>query len=249
MQRERSTSSDDDNPTLTPHKRHRGGARPRVVYSKSYKLQVVREALTKDPRARIKPTCHNHPGVGPAQLRKWIKKKDTLEVQARLERQVLKCRDDREYLRTVALTGLETRGGGGGGVSEPQAAPLPSRRAAAAVTPQKLGAHSCMPVALATTAAAPSASAPWHVVQAFPYPMMPSPQLAPVHAPLLAPTRAAWMMPQMAARPTPSDMLEQIIMPYPLHHQLELPDPADEIPLAAAVVEYPFPSQLPAVRA
>ena len=211
MQRERSTSSDDDNPTLTPHKRHRGGARPRVVYSKSYKLQVVREALTKDPRARIKPTCHNHPGVGPvsqpspplhipasprldlsgpasfphidsfldllalpvgypqAQLRKWIKKKDTLEVQARLERQVLKCRDDREYLRTVALTGLETRGGGGGGVSEPQAAPLPSRRAAAAVTPQKLGAH---------------------------YPMMPSPQLAPVHAPLLAPTRAAWMMPQ-----------------------------------------------------
>lgn len=172
-------------------------------------------------------------GYPQAQLRKWIKKKDTLEVQARLERQVLKCRDDREYLRTVALTGLETRGGGGGGVSEPQAAPLPSRRAAAAVTPQKLGAHSCMPVALATPAAAPSASAPWHVVQAFPYPMMPSPQLAPVHAPLLAPTRAAWMMPQMAARPTPSDMLEQIIMPYPLHHQLELPDPADEIPLAA----------------
>ena len=37
----------------------------------------------------------------------------------------------------------------------------------------------------------------------------------------------------MMARPTPSDMLEQIIMPYPLHHQLELPDPADEIPLAA----------------
>mmetsp|Transcript_48979 Transcript_48979/g.157409 ORF Transcript_48979/g.157409 Transcript_48979/m.157409 type:complete len:204 (-) Transcript_48979:348-959(-) len=159
MQRERSTSSDDDNPTLTPHKRHRGGARPRVVYSKSYKLQVVHEALTKDPRARIKPTCHNHPGVGPAQLRKWIKKKDTLEVQARLERQVLKCRDDREYLRTVALTGLETRGGGGGGVSEPQAAPLPSRRAAAAVTPQKLGAHSCMPVALVPDDAVAAAGA------------------------------------------------------------------------------------------
>jgi len=56
------------------------GASQRQAYSVQYKLQVVREALRRPPSSRIKPTCREHPGIEPVQLRKWIRNLAALEL-------------------------------------------------------------------------------------------------------------------------------------------------------------------------
>lgn len=50
----------------------RATARIRVLHSQEFKLNVVREALSRPPESRIKPTCRHYPGIEPCQLRKWI---------------------------------------------------------------------------------------------------------------------------------------------------------------------------------
>mmetsp|Transcript_30933 Transcript_30933/g.91907 ORF Transcript_30933/g.91907 Transcript_30933/m.91907 type:complete len:196 (+) Transcript_30933:39-626(+) len=59
--------------------------RSRTVYSARYKLRVVSEALARPPSCRIKPTCRNHPGIEPTQLRKWIKKHKSIATFAGME--------------------------------------------------------------------------------------------------------------------------------------------------------------------
>jgi len=52
----------------------------RQAYSAQFKLQVVRDALRRPINNRIKPTCREHPGIEPVQLRKWIRNISTLEL-------------------------------------------------------------------------------------------------------------------------------------------------------------------------
>ncbi|EOD39409.1 hypothetical protein EMIHUDRAFT_351378 [Emiliania huxleyi CCMP1516] len=68
--------------------------RSRTMYSAEYKLRVVREALARPQACRIKPTCREHPGIEPTQLRKWIKNIDTLESLAELEARQFEIRRD-----------------------------------------------------------------------------------------------------------------------------------------------------------
>mmetsp|Transcript_13264 Transcript_13264/g.44225 ORF Transcript_13264/g.44225 Transcript_13264/m.44225 type:complete len:380 (+) Transcript_13264:49-1188(+) len=70
--------------------------RSRTLYSAEFKLRVVREALARPETCRIKPTCRDHPGVEPAQLRKWIKNIESLESLAQLEARQFKIR--REFM-------------------------------------------------------------------------------------------------------------------------------------------------------
>ena len=54
--------------------------RPRKVYTASFKLAVVREALKLPASNRIKPTCRMYPGVEPVQVRKWIRNIAALQM-------------------------------------------------------------------------------------------------------------------------------------------------------------------------
>ena len=57
--------------------RHHLGTHPiprqRASYSQSFKMEVVRTALSLPPTARIKPTSRVYPGIEPAQIRRWIR--------------------------------------------------------------------------------------------------------------------------------------------------------------------------------
>lgn len=51
----------------------------RKSFTAEFKLGVVREALKRPDKNRIKPICRLYPQVTPVQLRKWIKRKELLE--------------------------------------------------------------------------------------------------------------------------------------------------------------------------